>query len=115
MTCKLRHEERVVLADEHIRVLMAQESRSVQTLLNLEPDRDTRLATQSRPSAGDQQFARFLEAADRLGENLESNFAMIFTKPVVNPPRSPTTTAAPSRPEKPRQGRKAPRRGGAAE
>ena len=36
----------------------------------------------------DQQFARFLEAADQLGEHLNANFDEFFEKTVVNAPRT---------------------------
>ena len=62
-------------------VLRTQENRSARTLFdNLQLDRDSRRATQSRPSAADQQFARFLEAADRLGEHLETNLRETIRK-----------------------------------
>jgi hypothetical protein len=68
--------------------LRTQENRSARTILK---DLDAHRATTSRPSAGDQQFARFLEAADRLGEHLASDFESLFIKLAVAPPTAETS------------------------
>ena len=68
--------------------LGTQENRSARTLLD---NLQSGLATKSRPSAADQQFARFLEAADQLSEHRASDFESFFTKLAVAPTTAETS------------------------